>query len=83
MPTIGQPEFIPRTETERVRISLEKFRGRYGIDIRIYFMTQEGDWRPTKRGVRIPIEFKADLLDAIKAVAEQEIPEEEEEEEVE
>ncbi len=79
MPTVGEPVFIPRNEREQVRISLEKYRGRYGIDIRIFFIGESGDWLPTKKGVRVPVEFKADLLDAIKAVTEQEIEEDEDE----
>jgi hypothetical protein len=44
---------IERTETEVVRVSTEEFKGRKYLDIRIYFENDEGEWKPTKKGVTI------------------------------
>jgi hypothetical protein len=47
---IGQVE---RSQTEAIRISTEEFKGRAYIDVRIYFEDNEGEWKPTKKGVTI------------------------------
>jgi len=44
---------IGRTETEVVRVSIEEYKGRKYVDVRIYFENDEGEWKPTKKGVTI------------------------------
>jgi len=44
---------IGRTETEVVRVSVEEYKGRKYLDVRIYFENDEGEWKPTKKGVTI------------------------------
>jgi hypothetical protein len=44
---------IERNPTERLRISTESFKGRDYIDLRIYYEADEGEWKPTKKGVTI------------------------------
>lgn len=44
---------VERNETEILRISTEEFKGRAYIDMRIYFADNEGEWKPTKKGVTI------------------------------
>ncbi|HUJ69493.1 MAG TPA: transcriptional coactivator p15/PC4 family protein [Syntrophorhabdales bacterium] len=44
---------IGRTETEVVRVSVEEYKGRKYVDVRIYFENDEGEWKPTKKGVTI------------------------------
>jgi hypothetical protein len=61
---------IERTETEVVRVSTEEYKGRKYVDVRIYFANDEGEWKPTKKGVTIQPE-KIDLfLDLIKKAKE-------------
>ena len=44
---------IERTESEVVRVSTEEYKGRKYVDVRIYFANDEGEWKPTKKGVTI------------------------------
>ncbi len=44
---------IERNPTERLRISTENFKGRDYIDVRIYYEADDGEWKPTKKGVTI------------------------------
>jgi hypothetical protein len=44
---------IEKTGTEVVRVSTEEFKGRKYLDVRIYFVNDEGEWKPTKKGVTI------------------------------
>ncbi|MFX1299999.1 MAG: hypothetical protein ACFFDE_03580 [Promethearchaeota archaeon] len=40
----------------------------------MYYQTGDADWRPTKKGVRISLELKDDLIAAIEKVTSQAIP---------
>lgn len=44
---------IEKSATEVVRVSAEEFKGRKYLDIRVYFEGDEGEWKPTKKGVTI------------------------------
>ena len=44
---------IERGETEVLRVSTEEYKGRKYVDVRIYFENDEGEWKPTKKGVTI------------------------------
>lgn len=44
---------IERNPTEVLRVSLENFKGRDYIDLRIYYQDDNGEWKPTKKGVTV------------------------------
>jgi hypothetical protein len=57
---------IERGETEVLRVSAEEYKGRKYIDIRIYFENDEGEWKPTKKGVTVQPDKVEDFLELIK-----------------
>jgi hypothetical protein len=69
MTMIGEPEVLPRSETEKIWVSLSEWQGFLGIDIRIYYQAGEASWRPTKKGVRVSFELKDDLIAAIEKIS--------------
>lgn len=60
---IGQVE---RSQTEVIRISTEEFKGRTYIDVRIYFEDNEGEWKPTKKGVTINPDKLEQVIDLLR-----------------
>jgi hypothetical protein len=60
---------IERGETEVLRISAEEYKGRKYIDVRIYFENDEGEWKPTKKGVTIQPDKVDVFVDLIKKAA--------------
>jgi hypothetical protein len=44
---------IQRNETEVLRVSAAEFKGRKYVDVRIYFEGDDGEWKPTKKGVTV------------------------------
>jgi hypothetical protein len=56
---------IPKNPTEEVRISLTSYRGHELIDFRVFFQDEQGEWRPTKRGVSLSVDAFTELRDAI------------------
>lgn len=45
---------IERNATEELQISINEYKGKKYVDMRIFYTTDEGDsWNPTKKGVTI------------------------------
>jgi hypothetical protein len=60
---IGQVE---RSQTEVIRVSTEEFKGRSYVDVRIYFEDNEGEWKPTKKGVTINPDKLEQVIELLK-----------------
>ena len=59
---------IPRSATEQMQISVNEFKGKSYLDMRIFYTTDEGaTWLPTKKGVTCSPENLEILKDAIEA----------------
>lgn len=56
---------IAKNPTEEVRISLTSYRGHDLVDIRVFFQDEQGEWRPTKRGVSLSVDSFAELREAV------------------
>ncbi|MCP4685646.1 MAG: transcriptional coactivator p15 [bacterium] len=52
---------IERSETERLIIESSEYKGHDLVSLRIYFLSKENDWLPTKKGVT----FRRDQLDEV------------------
>jgi hypothetical protein len=61
---------VERNETETLRISTEEFKGRAYIDVRIYFADNEGEWKPTKKGVTINPDKLDQVIELLKEAQE-------------
>ena len=55
-----------RNSTEKVRFSLNSFKGHEYADLRIFYETDEGEWRPTKKGLTVSIELVEELYEGIR-----------------
>lgn len=53
-----------RNPTEEVRAGIKEFKGRRYIDLRIYYMDDQGEWKPTRKGISLATDFMSDLKDA-------------------
>ena len=52
----------------RIHVRLSRFRDRDYLDIRNFYETEDGEWKPTRKGIAIPVELYDELLDALTAV---------------
>jgi len=53
---------IERNELETVRVSINNYKGREYLDIRIFFKDDKDEWRPTKKGITLNPESIEELL---------------------
>jgi len=51
----------------RIHIRLSRFRDRDYLDIRNFYETEDGEWKPTRKGIAIPVDLYDELLDALAA----------------
>ena len=66
-----------KNATEVVRVSLTEYRGRKLVDMRVYYSDDEGQYRPTKKGVSLSVDvypdFKRALLELEKILLERDL----------
>jgi len=54
-----------RNPTEEVRAGIKEFKGRRYIDLRIYYMDDQGEWKPTRKGISLATDFMPELRNAV------------------
>ncbi len=63
---------IPRTATEQLQISINSYKDKKYLDLRIYYTTDDGaNWNPTKKGVTISPDNLVTLKDAVEKAMEE------------
>ncbi|HOP25639.1 MAG TPA: transcriptional coactivator p15/PC4 family protein [Candidatus Sabulitectum sp.] len=48
-----------------VRVALTEFRNRQYMEIRTYYMADDGDWKPTKKGITLSPELMREVYAAL------------------
>jgi hypothetical protein len=44
---------IQKNTTERIRVSVSEYRGYTFLDVRVYYEDDNGEWKPTKKGITV------------------------------
>ncbi len=69
---------IPRNATEQLQISINSYKEKKYLDLRIYYTTDDGvNWLPTKKGVTISPDNLMILKDAVETAMRELLNEEE------
>lgn len=55
-----------RNPLEEVRASVTVFKGKEYVDLRIYFKGDDGEYRPSKKGLALPLEILPELEEAVR-----------------
>ena len=70
---------IPRNATEQLQISINSYKEKKYLDLRIYYTTDDGaNWLPTKKGVTISPDNLMTLKDAVETAMQELLTVEEE-----
>ena len=48
-----------------IRVELSEFKGNQYVGVRIYYMDDKGDWKPTRKGLTLVPEVMVQVRDAI------------------
>ena len=57
---------IEKNSTERIRVTVTEYKGHKFIDCRVYYEDNQGEWRPTKKGISLNLETIDGVAEAIK-----------------
>jgi hypothetical protein len=56
---------IEKNQKERIRISIEEYRGHKFVDCRVYWQDEQGDWKPSKKGIALNDECIDPVIEAL------------------
>jgi hypothetical protein len=62
-------KLIAKNATERVRVAVSEFHGAHYVDTRIHYQADDGEWRPTKKGLTLKPDLAREVAQAMLAVA--------------
>ena len=57
-----------KNATEVVRVSLSEYRGHKLFDVRVYYSDDEGQYKPTRKGVSLSVNLYTDFKRAMMAL---------------
>ena len=56
--------------TEKIFFNLSEYKGKKYADIRSYYEDDEGEWKPTKKGITLSLDRLAEFKDKLGALEE-------------
>ncbi|MBU0982798.1 MAG: transcriptional coactivator p15/PC4 family protein [candidate division Zixibacteria bacterium] len=56
---------LDRSETEKLIIEDSNYKGHDLVTLRIYFLSKENEWLPTKKGVTFRLDQLDEVLDCL------------------
>lgn len=59
---------IHKTDSQIIRISEQEYQGYKFIDIRQYYLDDDGKFKPTKKGVTFPPDLLQDIINGLKKI---------------
>jgi hypothetical protein len=59
---------LERSETEKLIIESSEYKGHDLVSLRIYFLSKENEWLPTKKGVTFRREQLDEVLKALEEI---------------
>jgi hypothetical protein len=65
-----------KNPTEKIKITISEFKKRKFVDIRTFYLDDNMEWQPTKKGVTVPpdlLDMVIDALNKAKQELEQEV----------
>lgn len=61
---------IAKNKSEIVRVELSEFKGKKLINVRVWYLNEEKEYAPTKKGVALSIDQLAELRNALEKAQE-------------
>ena len=56
---------IEKNMKERIRVSIEAYRGSRFVDCRVYWQDEQGEWRPSKKGIALNGDCINEVIEAL------------------
>lgn len=68
MPTSSDSDYgvpahiISKNKRDQIRIGLNEYQGKQYLDLRQFYKADDSDWKPSPKGVTIPVDLYPELL---------------------
>ena len=56
---------LEKNQKEKIRISIEEYRGARFVDCRVYWEDDQGEWKPSKKGIALNDECINEVINAL------------------
>jgi hypothetical protein len=53
---------ISKNSTEKIRVTISEYKGYTFLDVRVYYEDDQGEWKPTKKGITVSNENVEPLI---------------------
>ena len=63
-------DVVNKSSAERIEVRLVNYHGRDLIDMRSYYLNDDGDWKPTKKGLSLTPDTFKELAAVLNKVSE-------------
>ncbi|WP_175939917.1 transcriptional coactivator p15/PC4 family protein [Caballeronia sp. BCC1704] len=60
---------LRRSDSERLRVTLSEYRGRTLVDLRVWYSTETGEWKPGRAGVSLRPNQVGEVVQALMLAA--------------
>ena len=57
---------IEKNAIERIQITINEYKGHKFVDCRVYYEDDQGEWKPTKKGIALTGETIDEVVSALK-----------------
>jgi hypothetical protein len=57
---------MERSFNEKILFSVSEFKGKRYADIRVYYEDDEGEWKPTKKGVTVSLDSFGEFVEHVR-----------------
>jgi hypothetical protein len=57
---------IEKNAIERIQITINEYKGHKFVDCRVYYEDDQGEWKPTKKGIALNSEIIDEVVSALK-----------------
>ena len=58
---------IDKNSLEKIRIQRTKYKGKDLLDIRVFYEAENGEWKPSPKGITFKVELLEDIISALES----------------
>lgn len=56
---------LEKNQKEKIRVSIEEYRGTRFVDCRVYWEDDQGNWKPSKKGIALNGDCIESVIEAL------------------
>jgi hypothetical protein len=61
---------FPKNPTEEIRASLSSYKGKQYLDLRVYYLGDDDEYHPSKKGITVAPDLLGELEEAVRKLRE-------------